>query len=97
MDDGVRPSTSLEALLSFNLAFSKPSSGGTTTAGNSSQLSDGAAATLVCKGKTVKDLNLPMLCLWRSYAVVGVPPDVMGVGPAFAIPAAVRKAWPEPG
>ena len=55
-------------------------------------MSDGAAATLVCKGKTVKDLNLPMLCLWRSYAVVGVPPDIMGVGPAFAIPAAVRKA-----
>ncbi len=92
MDDGVRPGTSMEALSALKPAFSKPSSGGTTTAGNSSQLSDGAAATLVCKGKTVKELNLPMLCLWRAYAVVGVPPDIMGIGPAFAIPVAVRKA-----
>jgi len=65
---------------------------GTTTAGNSSQVSDGAAAVLAMRRSTAKKLGFPILATFRSFAAVGVPPSVMGVGPAFAIPVAVQKA-----
>ncbi|XP_042188055.1 3-ketoacyl-CoA thiolase, peroxisomal [Callorhinchus milii] len=88
-DEGVRPSTSLEGLRKLAPAFKE---NGTTTAGNSSQVSDGAAAVLVAQRSKAVELGLPVLGVLRSYAVVGVPPDIMGVGPAYAIPAALEKA-----
>ncbi|MEE6467405.1 hypothetical protein FKM82_007230 [Ascaphus truei] len=88
-DDGIRPSTTLEGLRKLKPAFKED---GTTTAGNSSQVSDGAAAVLIAKRSKALQLGLPIMGVLRSYAVVGVPPDVMGIGPAYAIPAALEKA-----
>lgn len=88
-DDGVRAGTTMEVLAKLKPAF-KP--GGTTTAGNSSQVSDGAAAVLLARRSYAEKLGLPILGVVRSYAVVGVPPDVMGIGPAYAIPEALKKA-----
>ncbi|XP_066303191.1 3-ketoacyl-CoA thiolase B, peroxisomal-like [Branchiostoma lanceolatum] len=88
-DDGVRPGTTKEKLARLPPAFKK---GGSTTAGNSSQVSDGAAAVLVARRSKASELGLPVFGVIRSYAVVGVPPDVMGIGPAYAIPEALKKA-----
>lgn len=55
-------------------------------------MSDGAAAVLLARRSKAEELGLPILGVLRSYAVVGVPPDVMGIGPAYAIPAALQKA-----
>ncbi|KAL8164845.1 UNVERIFIED_CONTAM: 3-ketoacyl-CoA thiolase A, peroxisomal [Gekko kuhli] len=88
-DEGIRPSTTLEGLAKLKPAFKE---GGTTTAGNSSQVSDGAAAVLLARRSRASQLGLPVLGVLRSYAVVGVPPDVMGIGPAYAIPVALEKA-----
>lgn len=60
--------------------------------GNASQVSDGAAAVLMGRRFAVEALGLPVLGILRAGAVVGVPPDVMGIGPAYAIPAALEKA-----
>lgn len=60
--------------------------------GNASQVSDGAAAVLIGRRSAVEALGLPVLGVLRASAVVGVPPDVMGIGPAFAIPAALEQA-----
>uniref|UniRef100_A0A8C7WT80 acetyl-CoA C-acetyltransferase n=1 Tax=Oryzias sinensis TaxID=183150 RepID=A0A8C7WT80_9TELE len=79
----------MEGLSKLRPAF-KPD--GTTTAGNSSQVSDGAAAVLVGRRSAVEALGLPVLGVLRGSAVVGVPPDVMGIGPAYAIPAALKQA-----
>jgi acetyl-CoA acyltransferase 1 len=65
---------------------------GSTTAGNASQISDGAAAVLLMKRKTAQKLNLPILGKYVTSASVGVPPKLMGVGPAYAIPVAVERA-----
>ncbi|NXM00933.1 THIKB thiolase, partial [Tyrannus savana] len=88
-DEGIRPSTTLEGLAKLRPAFKED---GSTTAGNASQVSDGAAAVLLAKRSKAAQLGLPVLGVLRSFAVVGVPPDVMGIGPAYAIPAAVEKA-----
>ncbi|XP_040595796.1 3-ketoacyl-CoA thiolase B, peroxisomal isoform X1 [Mesocricetus auratus] len=88
-DEGVRPNTTMEGLAKLKPAFKD---GGSTTAGNSSQVSDGAAAVLLARRSKAEELGLPILGVLRSYAVVGVPPDVMGIGPAYAIPAALQKA-----
>ncbi|XP_038829262.1 3-ketoacyl-CoA thiolase, peroxisomal isoform X2 [Salvelinus namaycush] len=88
-DDGIRPGTTLAGLTKLRGAF-KPD--GSTTAGNSSQVSDGAAAVLVGRRSVVESLSLPVLGVLKASAVVGVPPDVMGIGPAYAIPAALRQA-----
>ncbi|KAF7246019.1 3-ketoacyl-CoA thiolase A, peroxisomal [Varanus komodoensis] len=88
-DEGVRPGTTLEGLAKLKPAFKE---NGTTTAGNSSQVSDGAAAVLLARRSKASQLGLPILGVLKSYAVVGVPPDVMGIGPAYAIPAALEKA-----
>merc|ERR1711897_18107 len=79
----------LEGLSKLKPAF-KP--GGSTTAGNSSQVSDGAALVLLARRSSAKKLGLPILARMRSYAVVGVEPALMGIGPAYAIPAALEKA-----
>ncbi|XP_043546783.1 3-ketoacyl-CoA thiolase, peroxisomal [Chiloscyllium plagiosum] len=88
-DDGIRASTTLAGLGKLRPAFKE---NGSTTAGNSSQVSDGAAAVLVARRSKAIELGLPILGVLRSYAVVGVPPDIMGIGPAYAIPAALVKA-----
>ncbi|XP_004676369.1 PREDICTED: 3-ketoacyl-CoA thiolase, peroxisomal [Condylura cristata] len=88
-DEGIRPNTTMEGLAKLKPAFK---AGGSTTAGNSSQVSDGAAAILLARRSKAEELGLPILGVLRSYAVVGVPPDVMGIGPAYAIPVALQKA-----
>ncbi|KAM8967889.1 3-ketoacyl-CoA thiolase, peroxisomal [Pelodytes ibericus] len=88
-DDGIRANTTLEGLGKLRPAFKD---NGTTTAGNSSQVSDGAAAVLLARRSAAVQLGLPIMGVLRSYAVVGVPPDIMGIGPAYAIPAALEKA-----
>lgn len=82
-DDGIRKNTSLEGLAKLKPAFAAD---GTTTAGTSSQVSDGAAAVLLMKRKTAEKLKLPILGKFVRGVCVGVPPRVMGIGPAFAIP-----------
>lgn len=59
-------------------------------------MSDGAAAVLLARRSKAEELGLPILGVLRSYAVVGVPPDIMGIGPAYAIPAALQKAGERP-
>jgi len=88
-DDGIRAGTTMETLKKLRPAFQE---GGTTTAGNSSQVSDGAAAVLLARRSAAKRYNLPVIGVFKSFAVVGVPPDVMGIGPAYAIPEALKKA-----
>lgn len=88
-DDGVRANTTMEILAKLKPAFKE---GGSTTAGNSSQVSDGAAAVILARRSYAKAHNLPILGVVRSYAVAGVPPAVMGIGPAYAIPMALQKA-----
>jgi len=88
-DDGIRPGTTAEKLGKLPSAFKK---GGSTTAGNSSQVSDGAAAVLMMKRSLAAKLGLKPLGVVRAYSVVGVEPDEMGIGPAVAIPQAVAAA-----
>ena len=87
-DEGPRAS-SLEALAGLKPVFAN---GGSVTAGNSSQTSDGAAFVLVMSEKMVKELNLEPIARLASYAVVGVEPRIMGIGPVDAIPKAIKMA-----
>ncbi|KNA03336.1 hypothetical protein SOVF_210170, partial [Spinacia oleracea] len=89
LDDGIRPSSNMVDLAKLKPAFKKD---GTSTAGNSSQVSDGAGAVLLMKRSLAMKKGLPILGVFRSFAAVGVDPAVMGIGPAFAIPAAVKSA-----
>jgi acetyl-CoA acyltransferase 1 len=88
-DEGIRDNSSVEGLGKLKPAFTPT---GSTTAGNASQISDGAAAVLLMKRKTAQKLNLPILGKYVTACSVGVPPRVMGVGPAYAIPVAVERA-----
>jgi len=88
-DDGPREGTTMQGLAGLKPAFKK---GGSTTAGNSSQVSDGAAAVLLATRRKAQELGLPILGAFRSFAVAGVRPEVMGIGPAEAIPIALKKA-----
>merc|ERR1719326_809651 len=87
-DEGIRATTP-ESLAKLPAAFKK---GGTTTAGNSSQVTDGAAAVLLMRRSHAQKLGVKVLASLRSTALVGVPPDVMGIGPAYAIPEVLKKA-----
>jgi acetyl-CoA acyltransferase len=87
-DEGPRPTT-LEALAKLRPAFSKT---GTVTAGNSSQMSDGAAAVMIMSKEKAKSLGLKPLLTYRSFAVAGVDPRYMGIGPVKAIPKALKLA-----
>lgn len=87
-DDGIRAGTTLEGLSKLKPVFDK---NGVTTAGNSSQMTDGAAAVLMMTRGEAKKRGLPILGIWRGYATKGVPPRIMGVGPAYAIPAVLEK------
>ncbi len=89
VDEGVRPDTSLEALAKLPPAFAKD---GTVTAGNASQMSDGAAACVVMSDRKAEALGLQPLGVFRSFTVVGVPPELMGIGPVEAVPKACRLA-----
>lgn len=89
VDDGIRQQTNIADLSRLKPAFKKD---GATTAGNASQVSDGAGAVLLMKRSVASQKGLPILGVFRSFAAVGVDPAVMGVGPAFAIPASVRAA-----
>lgn len=88
-DEGVRPGTNLEVLAKLRPAFSLT---GTVTAGNSSQTSDGAAAVMVMDREKADSLGLQPMVKFRSFAVAGVPPEIMGIGPVAAIPKAVKNA-----
>jgi acetyl-CoA acyltransferase len=89
IDDGVRGDTTLEGLAKLKPAFRV---NGTVTAGNSSQMTDGAAATLVVSEKFLKMTGKVPLARFVSFAVKGVPPEIMGIGPVEAIPAALKLA-----
>jgi len=88
-DEGIRPGTNVQGLAKLRAVFKK---GGSTTAGNASQLSDGASAMLVMKRSTANILGLKIEGVFKSFSVVGVDPHIMGIGPAVAIPASVKKA-----
>lgn len=88
-DEGVRPDTNLETLAKLRPAFSVS---GTVTAGNASQTSDGAAAVMVMDREKAESLGLKPLAKFRSFAVGGVPPEIMGVGPVVAVPKALKLA-----
>ncbi|MDH3709928.1 MAG: acetyl-CoA C-acyltransferase [Cyclobacteriaceae bacterium] len=88
-DEGPRSDTNLEVLARLKPVFAQ---GGTVTAGNSSQTSDGAAFVMVMSEKMVKELNLTPIARLVSYAVAGVDPRIMGIGPVAAVPKAVKMA-----
>jgi acetyl-CoA acyltransferase len=92
IDEGPRPDTSLEGLAKLRPVFRNGQFGGTVTAGNSSQMSDGAAAVLLASEQAIKDYGLTPLAKFTSFAVAGVRPDVMGIGPIAAIPKALQRA-----
>ncbi|XP_042478526.1 3-ketoacyl-CoA thiolase 2, peroxisomal-like [Macadamia integrifolia] len=89
VDDGIRPDTTLAVLSKIKPAFKKD---GYTTGGNASQVTDGAGAVLLMKRSLAMQKGLPILGVFRSFSAVGVDPAVMGIGPAVAIPAAVKSA-----
>ncbi len=89
MDEGPRADTSLEALLALKPAFHVK---GTVTAGNSSQMSDGAAVAVVMSAERAKALGLKPLARYVSFATAGYKPEEMGVGPVYAIPKALKMA-----
>jgi acetyl-CoA acyltransferase len=88
-DEGPRADTSLAALAKLKPVFA---AGGSVTAGNSSQTSDGAAFVLVVSEKMLKQLNVEPIARLVSYSVAGVPPRIMGIGPIEAIPMALKQA-----
>jgi len=88
-DEGPRADTSLEALAKLRTVFDAK---GTVTAGNSSQTSDGAGAVVLVSEAVLKRYNLKPLARYVTFAVKGVPPAVMGIGPKVAIPAALERA-----
>ncbi|MDP3699433.1 MAG: acetyl-CoA C-acyltransferase [Hylemonella sp.] len=89
LDEGARPDTTLEALGKLKAVFAAR---GSVTAGNSSQTSDGAGALILASEKAVKQFGLKPLARFVSFAARGVPPEIMGIGPIEAIPAALRYA-----
>ena len=88
-DEGPRKTTTIEALSALKPAFKI---GGQVTAGNSSQMSDGAAFVVVMSGEMVKKLNIEPIARMISYATAGVEPSIMGIGPAQAVPKALKIA-----
>ncbi|KAJ8431527.1 hypothetical protein Cgig2_009764 [Carnegiea gigantea] len=89
VDDGIRPNANVSELAKLKPVFKK---NGTTTAGNSSQVTDGAGGVLLMRRSTAMHKGLPILGVFRTFAAVGVDPAIMGIGPAVAIPAAVKAA-----
>ncbi len=88
-DEGPRRETSIEALGKLRAVFRM---GGSVTAGNSSQMSDGAGAVLLASEKAIKEFGLTPLARYITSSVAGVPPEIMGIGPKEAVPRALRQA-----
>jgi acetyl-CoA acyltransferase len=88
-DEGPRADTSLEALARLKTVFALK---GSVTAGNSSQMSDGAGAVLLCSEAALKRYNLTPIARFVGYSVAGVPPEIMGIGPKEAIPRVLKQA-----
>ena len=91
-DECNRPDTTLEALLGLKPYFDPKSGQGSVTAGNSSQLSDGASATLLMSRERADKLGIPYKLIFRGFQVAGCEPDEMGIGPVFAIPKLLKRA-----
>ena len=89
VDDGIREETTLEGLAGLNPVFA---AGGSVTAGNSSQMTDGAAASVIMSEDKVKALGLKPIAKFKCYTTVGCKPDEMGIGPALAIPKLLKMA-----
>jgi acetyl-CoA acyltransferase len=88
-DEGPRADTSAEGLARLRPVFAAK---GSVTAGNSSQMSDGAGASILVSERVLRELNLTPLARWVGYAVAGVPPEIMGIGPIAAIPKVLKTA-----
>ncbi|MFG6105797.1 acetyl-CoA C-acyltransferase [Leptothoe sp. EHU-05/26/07-4] len=88
VDEGYRSDTSLEALALLPPVFRR---GGSVTAGNSSQMSDGAAATILMSARQVQELNLTPMARLVGFTVAGVPPQIMGIGPVEAVPKVLKQ------
>jgi acetyl-CoA acyltransferase len=88
-DEGVRYDASLEGMAALKSVFKAK---GTVTAGNASQTSDGAAALVLMSKEKADKMGVKPLATFRSFAVAGVPPDIMGVGPAYAVPKVLKQA-----
>jgi acetyl-CoA acyltransferase len=90
-DECNRPDTTLEGLLALKPHFDRESGEGTVTAGNSSQLSDGASATLLMSRERAEQLGITPKLIFRGFAVAGCEPDEMGIGPVFAVPKLLKR------
>ena len=90
-DECNRPDTTLEGLATLKPHFDQTSGQGTVTAGNSSQLSDGASATLLMSADRAKALGVTPKLIFRGFAVAGCEPDEMGIGPVFAVPKLLKR------
>jgi acetyl-CoA acyltransferase len=88
-EEGIRYDASYEGMAALKPVFKAK---GTVTAGNSSQTSDGAAALVIVSKEKAEALKVKPMAVFRSFGVAGVPPEVMGIGPAFAVPKALKKA-----
>jgi acetyl-CoA acyltransferase len=91
-DECNRPDTTLQGLLALKPHFDPTSGQGTVTAGNSSQLSDGASATLLMSRQRADQLGIPYKSVFRGFQVAGCDPDEMGTGPVFAVPKLLQRA-----
>jgi acetyl-CoA acetyltransferase family protein len=91
LDECNRPDTTLEGLAVLQPVFKKAEDGGTVTAGNASQLSDGASATLLLSSARAKQLGIEPLGIYRGTAVAGCGPEEMGIGPVFAVPKLLKR------
>ncbi|GAA0909758.1 acetyl-CoA C-acyltransferase [Rothia nasimurium] len=91
IDEGPRADTSLEVLGKLRPVFRNGQFGGSVTAGNSSQMSDGAGALLLASEKAIKDYGLTPIARFVGFSVAGVAPDIMGIGPKEAIPKALKQ------
>ena len=90
-DECNRPDTTLEGLLALKPHFDPHSGQGTVTAGNSSQLSDGASATLLMSRERADELGIPYTLIFRGFAIAACEPDEMGIGPVFVLPKLLQR------
>jgi acetyl-CoA acetyltransferase family protein len=90
-DECNRPDTTLEGLLALKPHFDQTSGQGTVTAGNTSQLSDGASATLLMSRERAEQLGVKPKLIFRGFQVAGCEPDEMGIGPVFAVPKLLKR------
>ncbi|MGH0029972.1 MAG: thiolase family protein [Myxococcota bacterium] len=90
-DECNRPETTLEGLAKLKPVFKEEKDGGTVTAGNASQLSDGASATLLMSAERARQLNVEPMGIYRGSAVAGCGPEEMGIGPIFAVPKLLKR------